>query len=307
LFAVVLSAGKYRPTPGGYVHSDCIHQVPSGSHVIDGVNGARVIYPDGTEIQLPKCNYPYPLPNEPKKRPQALPIDSKGQDSIYAHGWQVWTSYLEPNNDTFTAFWGSFGVPAAPPSWPTDDDAILYYFTGLQNYNWVPVPPFKPAPAQFDIIQPVIQYGGGSSNGGGEYWAVANWYVTVYSGAVWSNMIELEAGDEVFGNMTILDSDTWFIGSVVNNGQSSNNLTVSRSRLTSQPWAYVTLEVYNIYSCDWFPTAGNLANFTNLELFVGNFVPVTDFIWDAFSGDNPCNNTISVHGTDNIVIYFNGQ
>jgi len=287
--------GKYVPTPGGYVDDSCLHYAPSGSHIIDGPNGATVVLPDGTEKQLPVCHYSYPLAKPPRSKPQPeAPID--------AHGWQVWASFEEPSNSTFTSFLGMFTVPQTPPSWPVADDSILYYFTGLQNENWVPAPPFPDAPANFDIIQPVVQYGGGSVNGGGEYWGVANWYVTVDSGSVWSDTIKLEPGQEVFGNMTIVDSDTWFIGSVVNNGQ-NNNLTVSRSRLVSQPWAYITLEIYNIFDCSWLPENGQSVNFTSLSVYGADFSPITAD-WKTFEGDNPCGNAITVESPESITIFF---
>jgi len=293
-FLVVIVTGKYIPTPAGYIHDSCTHYVPSGSHVIDGPSGATVILPDGTEKHLPVCRYPYPLAKLPRAKQPLAPID--------AHGWQVWASFQEPTNGTFTSFLGVFDVPQAPPSWPVTDDSIIYYFTGLQNSNWVPAPPFPPAPANFDIIQPVIQYGAGSVNGGGEYWGVANWYVTVYSGALWSDTIKLQTGQQVFGNMTQLDSETWFIGSVVNGGQ-SNNLTVTRSRLDSQPWAYVTLEIYNIFDCSWLPANGQSVSFTELNLFGADFKPVVAD-WNTYKGDNPCGNAIEVESPTEITIEF---
>jgi len=212
---------------------------------------------------------------------------------------------MEPQNQTFNSFLGYFNVPPAPIAWPASDGGIIYLFTGLQNYNWIPAPPYPQAPPGFDIIQPVLQYGGGSSNGGGKYWGVANWYVTVDSGAVWSDLLKLNTGNVIFGNMTKIGSDSWFIGSIVN-GVGQNNLTISRSRLDVQPWAYVTLEVYNLEQCDWFPTAGSLVNFTSLELFDSNSKPIQP-VWTTFSGQNPCKNTIQVVSPQQVNIDFNGH
>ena len=61
-------------------------------------------------------------------------------------------------------------------------------FTGLQNDNWVPIPSEPNTPPGsfyylnvsyllgFDIIQPVLQYGGDSEDGGGDYWALARFF-----------------------------------------------------------------------------------------------------------------------------------
>jgi len=65
-------------------------------------------------------------------------------------------------------------------------------FTGLQSDNWVPVANEPSAPPTFDIIQPVLQFGGGSENGGGRYWGIASWYVTLNNGALYSDLIKVQ-------------------------------------------------------------------------------------------------------------------
>jgi hypothetical protein len=65
----------------------------------------------------------------------------------------------------FNSFAGTFSVPDAPAKEP----AMLYFFPGLQNVDWIPkVDPEVPG---FDIIQPVLQYPGDL----GRYWSVKNW------------------------------------------------------------------------------------------------------------------------------------
>jgi len=64
--------------------------------------------------------------------------------------------------------------------------------------------------------------------------------------------------------MTMLSPSKWFIGSTAN-GQTTS-ISVSKPRLITQPWAYCTLEVYNIESCSWFPPSGSSINFSTMSL-----------------------------------------
>ena len=68
----------------------------------------------------------------------------------------------------------------------------------LEVLNWLCddnfLDDFHTAPLDFDIIQPVLQYGGGSANGGGNYWGVASWYVTEDDGAIWSDELTVKPG-----------------------------------------------------------------------------------------------------------------
>jgi len=181
-------------------------------------------------------------------------------------------------------------------------------FTGLQNDNWVPINGEYPTPPGFDIIQPVLQYGGDSEDGGGNYWALASWYVTLDSGALWSNVINVNAGDLIFGNMTKTGETTWFIsGQIVGQGgqNSSTALTVTYERLIKQSWAYCTLEVYEIDDCDSdFPPSGSTLQFTKMQLFGEKGAKVTP-TWQTLNnnGDH-CGASVSVTSPSAVTITF---
>ena len=87
--------------------------------------------------------------------------------------------------------------------------------------------PQNPRPNKpFDIIQPVIQYGP-SFGGGGDYWTLGSWYVTLTNDVVVSELVQVgvgaldsslrgsdgraqvQKGDSIFGNMTMTADDTW--------------------------------------------------------------------------------------------------
>jgi len=293
------NANRYVRTPLGKVWKPCLHEIPSGSHIIESsVDGStKVIYPDGTVFHLPKCEMPTIRYNSAERKPKV----NKPRDSP-DDGWQVWSAFNNINNQTFDSFVGFFNVPQSPPNW---DGGILYMFTGLQNDNWVPINGEWPTPPGFDIIQPVLQYGGDSEDGGGDYWALASWYVTLDSGAVWSNVQQVNTGDVIFGNMTRIGPTTWFIGGITSSGVNSS-FAVTYDRLATQAWAYCTLEVYEIDDCgNDFPPSGSTINFTQLQLFDrGGKHPVTPQ-WQALNNNGGhCSTNIAINSPSNVVISF---
>jgi len=245
----------YQITPFGYLWSSCVHHVESGSHIVERNGRTYVTSPlTGIERLIPKCSKP--------RKPLQKKIRKPGQDAP-DDGWQVWSSFNNNNNATFTSFLGQFNVPEEPVNF---GGGILYMFTGLQNDNWIPDPSGGDAPPGFDIIQPVLQFGDGSENGGGDWWGLASWYVTLDDGALWTDMLNMNAGDVIFGNMTQIGPTTWFIGGEnVKSGQSTS-FTVTKPRLNKQPWAYCTLELYNIGDCGSLPPSDSPLKFTQLAL-----------------------------------------
>eukprot|EP01113_Clastostelium_recurvatum_P000437 TRINITY_DN1018_c0_g1_i2.p1 TRINITY_DN1018_c0_g1~~TRINITY_DN1018_c0_g1_i2.p1 ORF type:complete len:310 (-),score=95.59 TRINITY_DN1018_c0_g1_i2:100-1029(-) len=278
--------GDMVMTPLGPAPASCVHTIEDGSHIMDSDSGASVRMMDGSVWEVPACR--------DRARPQPKTL------SAQPDGWQAWTSFNNANNATFTSFLGQFNVPQAPSKFG-DFGGILYMFTGLQNVNWVPAPPRPPAPPGFDIIQPVLQYGGGSSGGGGKYWAVASWYVTLDNSFLISQLKKVQPGDAIFGNMTKTGTDTWFVGSQIVSSKQTTNLSVTRPRLSSQPWAYCTLEVYDV-DCDWFPPASSPITFSNMVLgdASGSVTPK----WDTHTGDNPCKTSIKVASPSEVTITF---
>lgn len=130
---------------------------------------------------------------------------------------------------------GYFSVPDAPQQNPE----VLYLFTGLQNIDWIPIVDPDPS-GPFDIIQPVcfskfnlyficsfksffqvLQYPGD----GGNYWSVKSWYVTLDSGVVVSDEIPVKVGDTIFGNMTRLSGNNWYIGGTSLENKRTSSIT----------------------------------------------------------------------------------
>jgi len=274
-----------------------MHQVPRHSHIIETPEKVVVLFPNKTEITLPRCSKPS-LRAAPKRKAVSRDVRDSPDD-----GWQVWTAYNNVNNATFDAFLGYFNVPQNPPNW---DGGILYMFTGLQNDNWVPIPGEWPTPPGFDIIQPVLQFGGDSEDGGGDYWELASWYVTLDAGAVWSTPEQVNPGDLIFGNMTRVGPTSWYIGGHVAKTGVDSSFTVTHTRLRSQPWAYCTLEVYQIDDCNSdFPPASSAMQFTKLALFDKGGKHKVAPQWQALdNGADHCGATATVQSASAITITF---
>jgi len=286
------SLPKYERTPYGMVWSECAHEIEEGSTIETNEEGKTTIYqPSGSTLNFPSC--PYPVIRNSRQ-------DKNHKRDSPDDGWQVWTAYNNENNATFDAFLGTFNVPQNPPNW---DSGTLYMFTGLQNDNWVPIPNEPQSPPQFDIIQPVLQYGYGP-NGGGSYWVLSSWYVTVDENIFYSIPITVNAGDIIFGNMTRINSTSWFIGSYDTTKKQMGTITVVDPRLITQPWAYCTLEVYSIDNCTSdFPASA--LKFTNLALFDnGGKTPVTPQ-WEALNNmADHCGATATVLSPSAVTIQF---
>jgi len=301
LFAILVigvigaSFARYVQTPQGRVWHSCVHKVEVGTHVHEDpdLGVTRLISPDGGVRVLPRC----PMPTIRNVRSGAKFASATAPLS----GWQVWTTFQHPSNATFETFLGNFTVPKTPASWPASDEAILYMFTGLQSDNWVPIAKEPNPPASFDIIQPVLQYGGDSEGGGGKYWALASWYVTVDAGAVYTPLISpLNPGDVIFGNMTKTGPQSWYIAGVVNGKTAA--LTATHPRLASQPWAYCTLETYEIADCSWFPPPGASIQFSAMSLTDASG-PISPS-WESNANTAHCTAAVKVQSPSALAITF---
>jgi len=275
-FATAIRVDKngYVPVPGrGKVPKECVHEVPSGSHITDTeITGIVVKTPEGDIFEIEPCN--------------DIHADKLKNVGDY-DGWLAYTAFESPSD--FDTFLGYFSVPDAPQSTPQ----VLYLFTGLQNVNWIPV--VDPPPGPFDIIQPVLQYPGDNGN----YWSVKSWYVTLTNDVLTSNEIQVNTGDDIYGVMNKTGNDTFYIAGI--DGSQSTFLTVTRDLLLTQPWAYNTAECYGCEGCSYEPTQP--VQFTKLYLgYQGSqIVPQ----WSPFQSPNPqCHETATVNSPESVSISF---
>jgi hypothetical protein len=293
----------YVPTPAGRMLRTCVHSVPSGSeleHEVDPATGGEtgrlmVKNAQGEIVRiLPKCD----TSKHPMWEPKQHSTSDVGAPLDY-DGWVAYTAFNVTSNGpaaTFDSYLGDFTVPVEP----TQDPEVLYLFTGLQNINWIPyVDPDPSTP--FDIIQPVLQYPGDN----GDYWSVKSWYVTLDTGTVASNEVEVNTGDTIFGNMTRTGPTSWFIGSTSVGTQQTTNVSVTNPRLQYQPWAYNTAECYGCIDCTTYPS-NSPCKFSQLDLMTGTKSITPQWLVNPQPNPNHfCQESVTVVSPTNVVINFN--
>ena len=121
-----------------------------------------------------------------------------------------------------------------------------------------------------------------------------------------SPLVKVEVGDSILGIMQKTGSETWFINSIDQNSNKNTSFSVTRSILSSQPWVYVTLEVYNINNCEKeYPAKGTTIPYTDLALGVNGENSKLDFVIGT-DGQKPpvCNSSISIDSATAVTITF---
>ena len=110
--------------------------------------------------------------------------------------------------------------------------------------------------------------------------------------------------------MSRVGSDAWYIGcyGVSPSGQKSKETVTTvkgRTRLTSQPWAYNTLECYGCESCATYPTIPTV--FSKLQLTQGSVAVAPAWLVNPTpSSDMKCKEGVAVANPSTQTIYFNG-
>lgn len=119
------------------------------------------------------------------------------------------------------------------------------------------------------ILQPVLQWGW-SPAGGGNYWSICNWHVTNNNQFFYDSLIKVNPGTTLEGVIKL---------TTATNGQYtyrsffegySTGLEVSN--LPELNSFYVTLEAYNVYSCNEYP-ADEKVRMKNINIMTGNTYP----------------------------------
>eukprot|EP01116_Phalansterium_solitarium_P010791 TRINITY_DN2608_c0_g1_i1.p2 TRINITY_DN2608_c0_g1~~TRINITY_DN2608_c0_g1_i1.p2 ORF type:complete len:265 (-),score=55.96 TRINITY_DN2608_c0_g1_i1:212-1006(-) len=195
-----------------------------------------------------------------------------------------WTAYAQWVSKTpVESFLGNFTVPPVP-----GDRALqtIFLFTGLQNAM------VSGPDADVSIIQPVLQWGK-SAAGGGPYWSIASWFVGAQ--AVYSDLVRVNPGDTVFGNMTRI-GNSWFIDAYVP-GPSAQHSSITVDVGATELYAFVTLEVYGINTCANFPNGVSV--FSGLEIDGGSQTPE----WQAQT-ERECSEAVKIVNPNQVVIKF---
>ena len=178
-------------------------------------------------------------------------------------GWIVNSGWTNDSGTPISYFKTKWKVPPAPA---TQNNQLIYLFSGIQQTASGPY-----------ILQPVLQWGS-SPAGGGNYWAIANWYVNGSAGiALHGSLVQVNEGDELEGIMTLTgQSGTLFNYNSSFKGQLSADLQVTN--VDELKWANETLECYGLTAFSDYPNTP-LTAFTDIEIKTGSTEATIN--WDA--------------------------
>jgi len=273
---------SFKITPAGLRHKSCIHKVPPQSRVIpleDG-SGRFAIHQNNIDTIIENCEHT--VPNE----------DYYNSIDANVNGWVAYAFSEVVAN--FTLFLSNMVVPPEPKS--KNENSLLFYFIGLLDK------PYNKHLNQFQILQPVLQWGE-SACGGGEYWAIGAW--GVLDGSVFcSQLYQVNAGDEIFMsiNQTCIAPDQWSVTALSSTGMSVELNVFPSDELC---WACVTLEAFFVTNCMDYPdnTTGTVL-FNGLSLSSVNVI--NDPLWNATidTRDLYCNQSVDIVDTTEIIIGF---
>ena len=218
-------------TPGGYRHKSLVHGVAPG-HAVTHRAGKSLTLDLSTKA----------VTEVPPELTKSLPVPALGS------GWITYASWANTTGKPISLFTTSWVVPPAPATRPGQ---TIFLFNGLADS------------AQNDIVQPVLQFGVGAQ-GGGNYWAVANWYVDPNGNAYYSSLVQVQEGDVLVGRITLTDQSagsfsyqTEFEGIA---GTALPVLNVAELSVATE-----TLEAYQISACSDYPNSPS-TSMTSIDL-----------------------------------------
>jgi hypothetical protein len=122
---------------------------------------------------------------------------------------------------------------------------------------------------------------------------LASWYVDSNGNAFFSELTNTSPGNNIQGNM-VLNGRSWEIQTIDTTASQTTTLNIATN--TTEPWAFVTLEVYTVSSCLEYPTGD--VPFTNLV-----FSPQQTPSWSVEVSPG-CNENVVVNSAGSVTISF---
>lgn len=274
--------------PGRIMPAECVHEVPKGAKIVIGENGeptgdvmlkGQVIAHYDQCSEAPISTRHMASENTPGHTP-GPPFNGWVEDS------QESLSLGSSDNIDWES--GEFYVPSAP----SVNGGTIFLFNGIAPtaQNW--------------ILQPVLQYGP-SAAGGGNYWAIASWFV---GSSAWHSPLEgVNSGDTLYGF-----TEQTATGSTLDYTSEAYDLSTGAYSWISiwssgLHWTVAyegVLEVYNVNSCSQLPASG-------YDLFFANYVdhgyPSYFSVTPAFTGSvfqSGCSDWTYVNNTYNVSPWY---
>jgi hypothetical protein len=254
----------YVLTPGGYRHRSLVHFVPKG-HRIEKDQGRTRQFEVATGNRLASYGS----------------ADTGVLVPDVSSGWITYSSWSNESGSPIVLFVTTWQVPPAPA---TQNGQTVFLFNSLLDS------------AEDDILQPVLQWGV-SHAGGGNFWAIANWYVDSSGHASFSTLEQVAPGDVLIGTITLEGRDRNggfnYLSSFANHPGSD----LGASSMTELVWATETLEAYRISRCSDYPGAP-LTAMNSIQIHTENGIdPALN--WAVTNRVSDCNQSSSVVNPSN--------
>jgi len=262
---------RWALTPSGVRPASCVFgPIPENQLVVDFGTHSEIQDEFGNSLQvINSCD------RSKVKKGSAVPPD----------GWNAYT-WAQSTSPTINQYNGTWSVPVNPKDKGTQ---TLFLFTGLQDDYGL-----DRDVSVVNIIQPVLQFGP-SEAGGGAYWAMASWYVDSNGNAYYSQLTKTTSGHKIQGNMFRNNANkVWAIQTIDTNTNEITTLNIATN--TTEPYAFVTLEVYTVSNCGEYPTGTD--TFTQLI-----FKPAWKPTWTPVTA-NGCNEQVKINSPTSVSIDF---
>lgn len=266
-------------SPFGPILKSNIHYVDRNHHIEVKDNSIQII-----DTKSDTISEVYFL----KKNEKAGDLISKSIDqnfsdnSDFMDGW-ITHSYLSyrDNSLPISLFSTTWIVPS-PPSKKADQ--VIYIFNGMETID----------SGIAHIVQPVLQWGV-TPAGGGDFWAICNWYVTSNYLFFHDSLIKVNPGDTLKGIIKLTSSS----GDLFNYNVSFFGYPSSIQVNAIPPGAgpYIVLESFNIKSCDEYPADEKIRMY-NIQIITDSIYPLVK--WETYTKVNDCGQfTNLINGTSN--------
>lgn len=264
-------------TPGGWVSKSQVHHIETGEYLSGEGNRLRRYDRNG------KVLADYGAIEQDTRKTPSYPDNAKARgNGVFplGSGWITYTYWTNNTGSAISYFSTSWTVPPAPA---VNSGQTIFLFNGLQNAN--------------NILQPVLQWGP-SAAGGGNYWAIANWYVG--TNTVYSSLIRVNPGTNLQGVMSLIGgSGSTRSYTSVFTGYPSINLTVNN--IPTLYWAAESMEAYSVTTCSNYPNTAK-TRLSGIDLRVGGAqAPLS---WSVANPVTDCgqHSTVVTQGSPNGIV-----
>lgn len=195
---------------------------------------------------------------------------SNFSDSEFKDGWVTFADcqiyVANPNPTYFSTRWI---VPSPPTKY---SNQILYLFNALVGSD----------SAATHIVQPVLQWGN-SPAGGGNYWAICNWYVSSNTQYFYDSLIKVSPGTNLEGVIKLTSESNKLYN--YNSSFTGYHSGLQVNNVPQLETPYVALEAFYVNGCDEFPSDEKIKMY-NIQIMIDSIYP--PLLWYTYNTSNDC-------------------